>query len=207
MTQPNLSKKLLFYIGGMLFIGFAVAAIINSNLGAGSFDAFVAGLAGKLNLTLGISMNIIAISFLLIAAAVERKMPRFLSLVTSILLGLVIDFWMLVVFNGFATSSIMIQWVLLIAGGLALAFGVSLMISSRMPLNPTDVPVIVMNEQFGISISKAKLIFDATMLVLAFLLAGPIGWGTIVITLTLGPIIGMMNRKTDHWMHVHPHKQ
>lgn len=88
-----------------------------------------------------------------------------------------------------------------------IAFGVALMISSRMPLNPTDVPVIVMTEHFGLKIGTAKLLFDATMLILAFLLAGPIGIGTIVITFSLGPVIGILSRHTEHWMFVRPHKK
>lgn len=207
MKQPLLAKKLAFYFVGMIAIGFGVAAIINSNLGAGSFDAFVAGLAGKLGITLGLAMNLVAISFLLLSAIVERKMPRFLSLITSILLGVIIDFWMLVIFRDFATSSLILEWVLLLSGSLGIAFGVALMISSRMPLNPTDVPVIVMTEHFGLKIGTAKLLFDATMLILAFLLAGPIGIGTIVITLCLGPIIGIISRHTEHWMFVRPHKK
>lgn len=207
MKQPLLAKKLAFYLVGMIAIGFGVAAIINSNLGAGSFDAFVAGLAGKLGITLGLAMNLVAISFLLLSAIVERKMPRFLSLITSIILGLIIDFWMLVIFRDFATSSLILEWVLLLSGSLGIAFGVALMISSRMPLNPTDVPVIVMTEHFGLKLGTAKLLFDATMLILAFLLAGPIGIGTIVITLCLGPVIGIISRHTEHWMFVRPHKK
>ncbi|MGL4623385.1 MAG: YczE/YyaS/YitT family protein [Culicoidibacterales bacterium] len=207
MQQPLLAKKLVFYFGGMIAIGFGVAAIINSSLGAGSFDAFVAGLAGKLGITLGLSMNIIAISFLLISALVERKMPRFLSMITSIILGLIIDIWMLVIFRDITVSHLAWQWVLLLSGAFGIAFGVALMISSRMPLNPTDVPVIVMTEHFGLKIGTAKLLFDATMLILAFLLAGPIGIGTIVITFSLGPVIGILSRHTEHWMFVRPHKK
>ncbi|MGL5916568.1 MAG: hypothetical protein ACRCZC_02560, partial [Culicoidibacterales bacterium] len=138
-NQPKLTMKISFYLIGMLFVGFGVAAIIISNLGAGSFDAFVAGLAGKLGLTLGLTMNIIAVTFLLIAALVERKIPRFLSLITSIILGLIIDFWMLIVLPDVVAVTLLSRWFFLIAGSLAISFGVPLMISSRMPLNPTDV--------------------------------------------------------------------
>ncbi|MGL5383424.1 MAG: YczE/YyaS/YitT family protein, partial [Culicoidibacterales bacterium] len=61
--------------------------------------------------------------------------------------------------------------------------------------------------QLGLKIGTAKLIFDGTMLILAFLLAGPIGIGTIVITLSLGPIIGILSRKTEHWIHINPLKK
>ncbi|MGL5548759.1 MAG: YczE/YyaS/YitT family protein [Culicoidibacterales bacterium] len=206
-VQPKLSMKVSFYLIGMIFIGFGVAAIITSNLGAGSFDAFIAGLASQIGLTLGLTMNLIAITFLLVAAIVERKAPRFLSLITSIILGAIIDFWMLVVFQDIVAVTLLSRWFFLIAGSLAISFGVPLMISSRMPLNPTDVPVIVMTEQLGLKIGTAKLIFDGTMLILAFLLAGPIGIGTIVITLSLGPIIGILSRKTEHWIHINPLKK
>ncbi|MGL6008669.1 MAG: YczE/YyaS/YitT family protein [Culicoidibacterales bacterium] len=206
-NQPKLTMKISFYLIGMLFVGFGVAAIIISNLGAGSFDAFVAGLAGKLGLTLGLTMNIIALTFLLIAALVERKIPRFLSLITSIILGLIIDFWMLIVLPDVVAVTLLSRWFFLIAGSLAISFGVPLMISSRMPLNPTDVPVIVMTEKFGLEIGKAKLTFDAVMLIFAFLLGGPIGIGTIVITLALGPAIGIISRKTEHWIYFNPRKK
>lgn len=197
MNNKLFVKQVIFYLIGMIFIGFGVTAIFISQLGAGAFDAFVSGLAGKLNLTVGFSMNVIAITFLLLAAIAERKIPRFLSLITSIVLGLIIDFWMIIVFPDVIATSFLGQWGSLLLGGFAIAVGVTFMISSKMPLNPTDVPMIILTEQFNIPIGRAKLLFDFTMLVLAFLVSGPIGIGTIIITLALGPIIGILSPYTE----------
>ena len=43
----------------------------------------------------------------------------------------------------------------------------------------------------GMRLGMAKILFDVICVVLAFLLGGEIGVGTIIITLFLGPLIGL----------------
>ncbi|MBB6622300.1 hypothetical protein H7E67_02545 [Clostridium gasigenes] len=199
-TMPTLFKRITFYLIGICAIGFGVAAIINAQQGAGAFDAFIVGVASKTGLTIGVSMNIVAVTFLLVAAVIEKKIPRFLSLITSVLVGIIIDFCMLVIFKDISINNQFWQWVLLISSTVVLSAGISFAISSTMPLSPADVPVIIMNQKFGIKLVTSKLIFDGIMLILAILLGGPVGIGTIIVTLGTGPLIQILTPYTKQWM-------
>ena len=52
-----------------------------------------------------------------------------------------------------------------------------------------------MGEKFNIKISVSKLVVDVLGLIIALLLHGPIGLGTLIITIALGPLIGFFDKK------------
>ncbi|WP_089965071.1 hypothetical protein [Clostridium gasigenes] len=107
---------------------------------------------------------------------------------------------MLVIFKDISINNQFWQWVLLISSTVVLSAGISFAISSTMPLSPADVPVIIMNQKFGIKLVTSKLIFDGIMLILAILLGGPVGIGTIIVTLGTGPLIQILTPYTKQWM-------
>ena len=74
------------------------------------------------------------------------------------------------------------------------AFAVACYIISVFPTNPTDDLVVALHER-GIRLGTAKVSLDAVCVILAVLLGGEIGIGTIVCTFGLGPVIDMFHRR------------
>ena len=77
---------------------------------------------------------------------------------------------------------------------MVVAFAVACYIISVFPTNPTDDLVVALHER-GIRLGTAKVSLDAVCVILAVLLGGEIGIGTIVCTFGLGPVIDMFHRR------------
>lgn len=82
-----------------------------------------------------------------------------------------------------------------LALGILLAgIGFALYLQSGLPPNALDDFTLALTERYPIDIGKAKLVVDISGLLIAFLLKGPIGLGTIFITLLVGPCAGVFNK-------------
>ena len=77
---------------------------------------------------------------------------------------------------------------LLLIGVVIIAFAVAAYILCIFPSNPTDDLVAAMHEK-GVRLGVAKIGLDVVCVVIAFILGGEIGLGTIVCTFGLGPVI------------------
>ena len=85
---------LLFYIIGLIFLSFGISLMILSNLGAGPWDAMYVGLSENVGLTVGSWVFIVGSLLIIINGVLLRKIPDFLAVITIILIGSFMDFWL-----------------------------------------------------------------------------------------------------------------
>ena len=78
-------------------------------------------------------------------------------------------------------------------GMIIIAFAVASYMISIFPTNPSDDLILALKER-GCKIGIAKMSFDIICVVLAFLLGGEIGIGTIIVSLCLGPVIDFFHK-------------
>lgn len=183
----ELPVSLALYMVGMVAIGMGAVLTINSHAGAGGYDALTFVLSDICNIRISYVIYLIATIALIIAALIRRTFPRLTSFITAFLLGLIVDAWKSALVNIQATS--FLSSILFLFGGMLLvAFGVGAYLLSKLPANPIDDLVLALTER-SLSLQMAKLCFDIPCFVLAFFLGGQLGWGTVVITLGLGPLI------------------
>ncbi len=180
-------RQIIMYLLGILIIPVGVVLTVNSHAGAGGFDAMNFVLAKYLGINT--SYVIYATSFLivLITAGIRRTYPRMVTFVSSFLIGFFIDISKKML-EGVEGTGFISSAALLIVGMVILGFGVASYIASGLPPNTNDDLVLALREK-GVPIGMAKISFDAVCAVLAFLLGGEIGWGTIVITFGLGCVV------------------
>jgi uncharacterized protein len=186
--------KILFYLIGLFLMGFGVTLTIKADLGAGAWDALNVGLSNVIGLTVGSWVIIIGVILIFINALIVRGKPKFLAVVTILLIGFSVDFWLIVVMNKVQLSTLVLQVISLISGIMLIAVGVAMYLQTKFPANPIDQLMISLHERFHLNFMIAKTIGEVTALILAFILQGPIGIGTIIITFLIGPMIQWLNK-------------
>ncbi|MBE0313586.1 MULTISPECIES: membrane protein [Bacillaceae] len=179
----------LFYGIGLLILSFGATLTIKANLGAGPWDALNVGLSALLGLTIGSWIVIIGILLIFVNALLLMRKPELLSLFTVFILGFFVDFWMAHLTNVFNYFLFLNQLLLLIAGLAIIGLGIATYLQASFPLNPIDEFMVSLQERFGLNIMASKLIGEVLALVFAFLVNGPIGVGTVIIALGIGPAI------------------
>lgn len=198
--MKNIIIKAFFYIMGLVIISLGITLTIKSDLGAGAWDAVNVGLTETVGLTVGTWVIIIGAVLILTNALIAKEKPDLFAVITILVIGQFIDFWMLSIFDSFGVGQFWLQFTVLIGGIAIIAVGVSLYLQPKFSLNPIDGFMVALQKRFGFSLTTAKTLTEAFALILALVLGGPIGIGTVIILFLIGPFIQFFDGKANHVM-------
>ncbi|WP_102347772.1 YczE/YyaS/YitT family protein [Bacillus sp. Marseille-P3661] len=196
----NFLQRLFMYLSGIVIIAFSIALIVKVDVGAGAWDALNVGLSQVIGFTVGTWVFIIGFLLIFFNAWLMKVKPQYLAMITVVINGLVIDFWLYIVFQNIYIESLYVRVGLFIIGTITLAIGISMYLQAKFPPVPIDNLMIAIQRRTGVNLMIAKTIGEISALVLALIFQGPIGFGTIVITLLLGPIIQFFFPKFEMMM-------
>nr|WP_263323175.1 membrane protein [Neobacillus sp. Marseille-Q6967] len=181
--------RFLFFIIGIFIMTFGVCLTIRAELGAGAWDALNVALTEWIGLTIGIWVMIDGAVLIFVNAILIKKRPEFLSLLTIIVIGSMVDFWMLLIFDNWKVTGFLLKLVTLLLGIIIIGLGAAIYLQAKFPISPIDGFMLAVKERFRVNLMAAKTIGEITALIPALFLKGPIGLGTIIITFTVGPSI------------------
>lgn len=191
-------KRYLAFLLGLAALALGVALAVQSNLGASAYDSINFAVAGKLNLSVSMAISISSIVLIVIASIIRRKRPRIATFVTGLIMGLLIDFWVSIVQN-INVDSLIMQIVIFVAALVLMGVGIAAYVISKLPPSPLDDLLVALDGATKISMGKIKIGIDITCMIVAFLLGGPIGVGTILMALLLGPTINFFYKLMDKY--------
>lgn len=175
------------YLFGLSILSLGITFIIRANLGAGAWDALIVSLSRLTNYSVGSWIIIVGIFLLTINAILLRKTPDIPALITVYLLGSLVDFWFK--YTTIPALSTFMHYVLFTLGLIITALGVAIYTQAHFAITPIDRLMFVIQTKTGYSLRVSRFISEGCALVLAFLFHGPIGIGTIIVTILLGPLI------------------
>ncbi|WP_240375938.1 YczE/YyaS/YitT family protein [Bacillus piscicola] len=178
------------YLAGMFINFLGVALVINASLGAGFWTAFFAGLSNNLGGTIGLWYAIFQFLIIFINARLMKQAPEFRALFTVVLESIILDFWVEIVFAtlDLSTAPLFMQLAVLTTGVILVGLGVAVYILPLFPRAPVDQLFLAVSHRFGLSLRLGQTIVAGIMAILALLIGGPVGIGTLALTLFLGPV-------------------
>lgn len=177
----------ILFFSGLLLMTLGIALTIEADLGTSPFDAVLVGLAESAGMTVGMWEIILAGLFIMVNSLLTRTAPELAGLLTAFATGLFLDGWLFVL-SGMHLESIITRTGLFLAAQLLLAAGTAFYLHTKFAPIPIDRLMLVLIDKLHTSVAVARTFLYAVCLVSAFLLAGPIGPGT-VLTVLLGGIL------------------
>lgn len=188
--MSKLYVRSIFYFIGLAIVSLGISLTIKAELGAGAWDALNVGLADTVGLTVGSWVFIIGFLLIFVNAYLFKRKPTLISILTIVIVGFFIDFWLITVLNNVqVVGDIVSQYVLLILAIIILPIGIAIYLEGNIAPNPVDQLMLAIHHRFKVSLMVAKTIGELLALVFAWLLGGPIGVGTVLITLLIGPTV------------------
>lgn len=187
----------------ILCVGLAIAHLgvtlfLLADLGADPFNVFVQGVfrvLGKLFshplLTHGNTHVCISLLIIVILLALDRSYVKIGTLLCMILGGPIIDGYTYLLSPLF--TSLPYLWfrlVMLAAGCLILAFGMSIVIQSEAGTGPNDLVAVVISDKLKKKFSVIRMIVDFSFVLIGLLLGGKFGVGTVICAFLVGPTAG-----------------
>lgn len=188
----NIKRYTMFLIG-ILLMTLGASLTVKSEVGAGAYDSINFGLAKLLNINVSIAIWITSFIIVVIAAIIRKKFLKLTTFITAIIIGTSTDMWVIIIRN-IDLNTIYLKVFTFFIGICLVAIGVAIYIIPKLPVNPTDDLMVTLKEEKDMSIMKAKLTIDIICIIIAFVLKGPIGIGTIIATFLVGPLIDVINK-------------
>ncbi|MFQ3543719.1 membrane protein [Halobacillus rhizosphaerae] len=179
----------IIYLAGLTVSSLGLALVIQSGLGVGPGDSVAVGVAKHLPITVGNVMIIAFVILLGINAWIEKKRPKFESLIPIIIRGRSLDFVLYGFLKDVSFDHWWAEWGIFTLGLLATSAGIAVYLRTPFPRIPLDHFMMIMNEKTKQSKSSVRIFAESGMALIGFLLGAPVGFGTLIVALLLGPII------------------
>ncbi|WP_369547571.1 YczE/YyaS/YitT family protein [Bacillus velezensis] len=180
--------KYVFYVLGIMILTFGISVTIQSDLGTSPFDALIVGLSVHAGLTVG-SWEII-IAFLLICcnSMLKRQRPEFSGMMTAFITGIGIDMWLFFLHRVITPELWYGKAGCFAIGLVVIGIGTATYLHTNFAPIPVDWLTLIVRELTGRSIFFSRTVIYFIFFILAVMLKGPVGIGTLL-TVCLGGII------------------
>ncbi|WP_258728667.1 YczE/YyaS/YitT family protein [Bacillus atrophaeus] len=180
--------KYTFYVLGILILTLGISFTIQSDLGTSPFDAVVVGLSKNVGLTVGSWEIIIAFILICCNSFLKRQRPEILGLLTAFITGIGIDMWLFLLHN-LLTPDLWYSKVICFGIGLVvIGLGTATYLHTNFAPIPVDRLTLIIKELTRTNIFFSRTFIYLVFLIVAIILNGPIGVGTLL-TVCLGGLI------------------
>lgn len=184
VTGPNLGRRLVSLIVGLVLFGLGIGLMLQSGLGVPPWDVLHQGLAQHFGLTVG-AWSII-VSFLVLIAWIPLRQPYGIgTLLNAVIIGLTIDVSAAIIP---APDALVPRLLLMAAGILVVGFASGLYIGANLGPGPRDGLMTGIAAK-GPSIRLTRTVIEVTVLAAGWMLGGTFGIGTVAFALFIGPIV------------------
>jgi len=202
MLKPIRWKTFVFDFlrieAGFVLFGFAIAAMIRGNLGTSAWAVLEVALARILGITPGRMM--ISMGFIVLVGAVALKEQMGWGTLANILsIGLWEDFALSIIPS--VENNLPLQFAMLLVAVVIMGIASAIYIGVDAGAGPRDSMMLAIKRTTGLSLRLARGSIEGAVVTLGWLLGGPVGIGTLVFALLIGPSV--------QWgfkiLKVHPH--
>lgn len=193
MEKKNLARNVIFALLGCLIMGYGIGYISRINIGADPFTAFENVLKNATGLTLGTVAALINAIMVVIGYLLNKKNVGVATVLFIFVSKWPIDFG----YNYcYVSDNLYVNLLLCVVALFLIGLGAAFFIVSSLGANAYDSIVLGIVDKLnkGDKFVLVKYIADGIFLIISFIFKGPIGIGTVLSFLLLGPFTNLCRR-------------
>jgi uncharacterized membrane protein YczE len=171
---------------GFLLYGLAIALIVRANLGTGTWVVLEVALANILGIRIG-TMTVYMGFFVLIIALALREQVGWGTLGNILSIGP----WLNLFLDLLSTpdNNFALQVGMFLLGILVQGIATAVYIGVEAGAGPRDSLMLAIHRTTGVSIRLARGVIEGIVVLIGWLLGGPLGFGTVIFALLIGPSV------------------
>ncbi|WP_409290771.1 YczE/YyaS/YitT family protein [Peribacillus sp. SCS-37] len=185
--MPLSIRYSMFFCGLVLFgLGISIAIEVQ-HLGLHPWDVLSVALYDRFGMTIGfwgVAAGLVLIGVLLVSARKYISIGTFLNALT---IGPIIDFFMWLDILPHATHT-WVDYLIILCGITITGIGGGMYVAAGIGAGPRDGFMLSISEKTGISVAKARILTESTVLILGLLLGGPVFIMSFIYTLIQSPV-------------------
>ena len=193
--KETVLRAIILFIG-LLIAHLGVTLFLLADLGSDPFNVLVQGLFHSLETLTGFPFLThgrvhIAVCFLIILVllVVDRTYVKLGTIICMICGGPIIDMYSFILAPILADMSSLVERLLmLVAGCVILAYGMTIVIKSDAGTGPNDLVAVVISDKLHSKFGITRIVVDVCFVAVGYLLGGLVGIGTIICAFCVGPV-------------------
>ena len=185
LRAGQLPRRLAQLLIGLVLYGVSMGMMVRSVLGLDPWDVFHFGVATRVSLTFGQVTIVVGVLVLLLWIPL-KQWPGVGTIANVIVIGLAAD-WTLAHLS--VPDNLAARVALLVAGLVFNGIAGGLYIGSQLGPGPRDGLMTGLAARTGLSIRLVRTAIELTVLAVGWLLGGPVGVGTVLYALAIGPLV------------------
>ena len=193
--KETVLRAIILFIG-LLIAHLGVTLFLLADLGSDPFNVLVQGLFHSLENLTGFPFLThgrvhIAVCFLIILVllVVDRTYVKLGTIICMICGGPILDMYSFILAPILADmSSLVGRLLMLVAGCVILAYGMTIVIKSDAGTGPNDLVAVVISDKLHSKFGITRIVVDVCFVAVGYLLGGLVGIGTIICAFCVGPV-------------------
>lgn len=185
-SRRDLVERLGQLVLGLFLYGVALGFMVRGGIGVAPWDVLALGLAEQSGLGYGVMTVIVSVVVLLLWIPLRQRVGLG-TVLNALLVGPSADLALLLIPD---PASVWIGAPMFIFGLLLLAFATGLYIAADFGPGPRDGLMTGLVRRTGWAVWLVRTLIEGSVLLIGFLLGGPVGVGTVLFAFGVGPLIG-----------------
>jgi uncharacterized membrane protein YczE len=173
---------------GLMFMGLATALMLAAGLGVAPWAVFHEGMSLLAGISHGRMSQITGLVLIALSWAWLGKRPGIGTVLNMVLIGLWIDAFR---FHPFMPhpETFVPRLAQLLAATALFSMASALYIDARLGTGPRDSVMMGLSDRFRVSVRTTRSSIEVVVLAVGFLLGGPVGLGTVLYAVLVGPLV------------------
>ena len=178
----------LFYFIGLLTFSYGITiALSMQHLGIHPWDVLAVALFEKLGLSIGTWAIIISLILIIVSWFLDKSYIKLGTFLNGVLVGAFVDLFLWIDFLPNAS----LTWtdsLIMIGGIVVMGIGGGLYNSAQVGSGPRDGFMLSIADKTNAPIGRVRIIVESFILLLGFILGGPVFWFTLIFTFVQSPV-------------------
>ncbi|WP_191272628.1 YczE/YyaS/YitT family protein [Neobacillus kokaensis] len=185
--ELKLFQYMLFFMGLIFFgLGNAIAVKVKY-VGLHPWEVLNVALYQHFGLTIGTWSVVCGLILILISLIVDRRYINIGTIINAILIGPIMDFFLWLDILPKATNS-WIDYFILLSAIVITGIGGGMYVAAGIGAGPRDGFMLSISDKTKLSVSQARIIVESMVLIIGFLLGGPVFIATFIYTFIQSPV-------------------
>ncbi|MEN0023986.1 hypothetical protein RAC69_02585 [Microbacterium sp. LS_15] len=186
-SRRDLAERLGQLLVGLFLYGVALGLMVRGGIGVAPWDVLALGVSGSTGLGYGLVTVLVSILVLILWIPLRQRVGLG-TLLNALLIGPSADLTLALVP---APPSVWIGAPMFVAGLVLLAFATGLYIAADFGPGPRDGLMTGLVRRTGWRVWIVRTLIEGSVLLVGFLLGGPVGVGTVLFAFGVGPLVGL----------------
>lgn len=185
----------LLYMLGLLIFSYGITIALKMQyLGIHPWDVLNVALFEKVGLSIGSWAIIISILLIIVSLILDKSYVKLGTFLNAILVGVFVDIFLWIDFLPNATHTWM-DYLVMVVAIITMGFGGGLYNSAEVGAGPRDGFMLSISDKLGKSIGTIRILVETLVLVIGFLMGGPVFIFTFIFTFVQSPVFALTFRK------------